>query len=575
MSLSNADIAAVFNEIAELLELQGANAYRIRAYRNAARIVSASTVELGERVASGEALPKMRGIGADLSAKLSEIATTGSCELHERLRSEVPPALIALLRISGLGPKRVTRLHHDLGVESPQQLLEAARAGRVRGLQGFGAKSERQLIDHLQQQLTPEARRPLALATASADALTAELRDCAGVRAVTVCGSFRRRCETVGDLDLLVVGGEPQAVMRSFVHHPAVRDIVAQGTTRATVVLRSGLQVDLRAVEPEAEGAALVYFTGSKAHNLALRRLAQRQGLKINEYGVYRGNKRIAGDTEASVYQAVGLPLIPPELREDRGELAAAAAGQLPPLIERADLRGCLHAHSRASDGAADMVALARAAQRAGLEYLAITDHTHHADGAAGFDQERLLRQIDEIDAINPRLKGFTLLKSTEVEILEDGTLDLPDRVLARLDLVVGAMHTGLDLSRRKQTLRLQRAMGQRYFHVLAHPTCRLLGERGPIDVDLGALFRSAAGHGCWLELNCQPRRMDLSDTQCREARDHGVLISIACDARTPGDFQHLDYGVGQARRAWLRREDVVNTRSLAELRTLLAQHSS
>ncbi|WP_020648749.1 DNA polymerase/3'-5' exonuclease PolX [Solimonas variicoloris] len=575
MSVSNAAIAAVFEEIADILEIEGANPYRVRAYRNAARTVSAYGTELAPLLARGATLPKMPGIGEDLAGKIAEIAATGSCALRERLHREVPAAIVSLLQVAGIGPKRVKLLYHDLGIETPEQLLEAARAGRVQRLHGFGARTEARLMEALQRQLAPGRRYPLADVAAQGEALAAALRGCRGLRSITVCGSVRRMRDTVGDLDLLAVTRTPATVMRRFLGLPAVGEVLTRGPTRATVMLRSGLQADLRAIAPEAEGAALVYFTGSKAHNIAIRRRAQKRRLKISEYGVFRGARRIAGATEAEVYAAIGLPPIPPELREDRGEIAAAAADQLPRLIERADLRGDLHVHTIGSDGTADLEAMAQAARRAGLQYIAITDHSRSTRVAHGLDEARLLRQLDAIDALNARLDGVVLLKGIEVDILADGRLDLPDRVLGRLDIVVGAVHAHFDLPRRRQLLRLQRALDHRHFHVLAHPSCRLIGTREPLDVDISAVIRSAAQRGCGLELNAQPQRMDLLDTHCREAQAQGVPISIASDAHGPRDFDWLHYGVGQARRGWLRREDVVNTRTLDELRQWLGARSS
>ncbi|MEW6168385.1 MAG: DNA polymerase/3'-5' exonuclease PolX, partial [Pseudomonadota bacterium] len=547
MPASNAEIAAVFEEIADILEIENANPYRIRAYRNAARTVAAYGQDIHALLAGGGSLPKLPGIGTDLAAKIGEIAASGTCALRERLKREVPPGIVGLLQIAGIGPKRARLLYHDLGVETPAQLLEAARAGRVRRLHGFGEKTERRLIEALQAQLAPNRRVPLAEAAVSAQKLLQALHADPDVHSATVCGSYRRMRDTVGDLDILAITTHPEAVTRRFARLPEVQEVVSQGPTRATVMLRNALQVDLRAIEPQAEGAALVYFTGSKAHNIAIRRLAQQRGLKISEYGVFRGARRIAGDTEESVYRAIGLPWIAPTLRENRGEVEAARSGKLPRLIERAQLRGDLHAHTAASDGTATLEAMARAAREAGLEYLAITDHSQTLRVAHGLDETRLLRQLEDIDALNARLKQITLLKGCEVDILEDGRLDLPDRVLARLDIVVGAVHGRFDLPRRKQTLRLQRAMAQRHFHVLAHPSCRLIGSRDAIDVDLEAVIRTAAQRGCWLELNAQPQRMDLDDVHCRLARAHGVLVSIASDAHGPRDFDWLNYGVGPA----------------------------
>ncbi|MEQ1440346.1 DNA polymerase/3'-5' exonuclease PolX [Fontimonas sp. SYSU GA230001] len=570
MPVRNADIAAVFDEIADILEVEGANPYRIRAYRNAARTVGAYGQDIAALLGGGGTLPKLPGIGADLSAKIAEIAATGTCALRERLRREIPATLVALLQVAGIGPKRAKLLYHDLGIETEAQLLEAARAGRLRRVHGFGEKTERKLIDALQTRLASDRRVPIGHAAVAVDDLLAALRACSGVRSITVCGSFRRMRDTVGDIDLLAVSERPAAVMRCFTGHASVRDVLAQGPARATVVLRSGLQVDLRAIAPESAGAALVYFTGSKAHNIAVRRIAQQRGLKLNEYGVFRGTRRIAGETEASVYRALGLPLIPPELRENRGEIELAAQGRLPELIGRKDLRGDLHVHTRSSDGTADLAVMAEAARSAGLEYLAITDHSRHLRIAHGLDEKRLLRQMAEIDALNARLEGITLLTGVEVDILEDGRLDLPDRVLARLDVVVGAVHDHLGLPRRRQTQRLQRALAHPHLRILAHPTCRLIGEREPIDVDMSVVIACAAEHGRWLELDAQPLRMDLTDRDCEQAHAQGVRISIASDAHGPRDFLWLDYGVGQARRAGLRASDVVNTWPLAALRKAL-----
>jgi DNA polymerase (family 10) len=358
--------------------------------------------------------------------------------------------------------------------------------------------------------------------------------------------------------------------MEAFCGYVEVAEVRARGDTRSTVVLKSGLQVDLRVVAPECYGAALHYFTGSKAHNIAVRRLGQERGLKINEYGVFRGERRIAGETEASVYRTVGLPYIPPELREDRGEIDAARARRLPRLVERADLKGDLHTHSTATDGRNSIREMAEAAREAGLSYMAITDHSRHLTVARGLDAHRLSRQIDEIDRLNDSLEDMTLLKGIEVDILEDGGLDLPDSVLSRLDLVVGAIHTAFDLPREKQTRRILKAMNGRYFSILAHPSGRLIGRREPCDIDMSAIVREAKKRGCFIELNAQPERLDLDDACCRMARDEGVLVAVDSDGHSRYDFGHLDFGLGQARRGWLEAADVLNTRTLSALRRLL-----
>ncbi|MBL6750255.1 MAG: DNA polymerase/3'-5' exonuclease PolX [Nevskia sp.] len=569
-AVSNADIAAVFEEIANLLELEEQNPFRIRAYRNAARTVLGFAPDIAALLGSGQALPKLPGIGEDLAAKIGEIVQTGSCALRERLRKEVPPVLVDLLSIPGLGPTRVRHVYHELGVQTPQQLYAAAKDGRLGKLHGFGARLQEKLLQAAGARLQGGRRFPLAAVAPAAEKLAEYLRRAPGVAEVTVAGSFRRMRDTVGDLDILAAAQASEELMRHFQAYPEVAEVLASGPARASVVLRSGLQVDLRAIEPQAYGAALVYFTGSKAHNIAIRKRAQERGFKLSEYGVFEGSRRIAGRTEDSVYGALGLAPVPPELREDRGEIEVAARGRLPHLVERADLRGDLHAHTRASDGFNTLEEMAQAARAAGLEYLAITDHSQRLKVAHGLDAAALRRQGAEIDALNRRLRGITLLKGIEVDILENGDLDLPDEALAQLDLVVGAVHSYFDLPRARQTRRLLRAMEHRRFAILAHPTGRLIGEREGIDVDMPAVIEAARARGCCLELNAQPQRMDLFDLHCRAASERGVPVCVSTDAHRTGDFDNLRYGVGQARRGWLEKKDVLNTRPLAELRHFL-----
>lgn len=570
MPVHNADIAAVFNEIADRLEIQGANPFRIRAYRNAARTLGELPREARALLEKSEDLTRLPGIGDDLAAKIREIVTTGRCGLLDRLRRELPPAVTELLQIPGLGPKRVKALYHDLEVETIEQLHRAARDGRIRALPGFGEKTELNILQAVEAHASRARRFKLTVAAQYADAFTAFLQAVPGVGQVTVAGSFRRMRETVGDLDILVTAAADSPVMQRFSAYDEVAEILSAGATRASAVLKSGLQVDLRVVAQTSYGAALCYFTGSRAHNIAIRRIAQKLGLKVNEYGVFRGTERVAGEDEASVYQSVGLPWIPPELREDRGEIEAAHAGRLPRLVEFSDLRGDLHAHTKATDGHDSLREMALAAKALGLEYLAITEHSRHLAVARGLDPLRLARQCDEIDRLNPDLDGITLLKGIEVDILEDGSLDLPDEVLGRLDLVVGAVHSQFHLSRAKQTARILRAMDHPHFSLLAHPGGRLIDKREPYDVDMLRIIRHAKARGCFLELNAHPERLDLLDSQCRMAKEEGVLVSINSDAHSSFDFSNLKYGVGQARRGWLEKDDVLNTRPLAALRRLL-----
>ena len=570
MPVHNADIAADFDELADLLEIEGANPFRIRAYRNAARTMRDLPQDVAAMLAKGEDLTELPGIGKDLAAKIREIVETGTAAMLEEHRKTVPVTLVELLKIPGIGPKRVKALYHDLGIRTLDQLQKAAEEGRVRTLQGFGEKTEQYLLHHLQARTGEERRVKLAIATQYADALIAYLKESPGVERVVAAGSYRRAKETIGDLDLLVTAAPGSAVMDRFVSYPEVEEVLAQGATKASLRLACKLQVDVRVVPGKSYGAALQYFTGSKAHNVALRQMAQRRGLKINEYGVFKGDRAVAGATEESVYAAVGLPWIPPELRENRGEFDAALAGRLPRLVEVADLKGDLHAHTKATDGQNSLKEMAAAARDRGLEYLAITEHSRRLAMAKGLDSKRLREQLEEIDRLNDTAIGITLLKGIEVDILEDGSLDLPDDDLSRLDLVIGAVHSHFRLSRQKQTERILRAMDHPYFTILAHPSGRLIDERAPYDVDMPRVIRHARERGCFLEVNAHPIRLDLVDTDCQLAKEAGVMVSINSDAHSTLDFGNLRYGVGQARRGWIEAREVLNARPLHELRPLL-----
>ncbi|MEK7207414.1 MAG: DNA polymerase/3'-5' exonuclease PolX [Pseudomonadota bacterium] len=570
MPVHNADIAAIFEEIADLLEIENANPFRVRAYRNAARQLQGMGVPVADMVAKDEDLTELPGIGEDLAAKITEVVETGKCQFLEKLRKKTPPTITELLKIPGLGPKRVGKLYHELDVHTLEQLARAARDGRIRALPGFGAKTETTILEAIQAHVTEQKRFKLAIAAQYAEPLRKYLEKIPGAKQVVVAGSYRRCKETVGDIDILVTATNAENVMDRFVAYDEVKDVLAQGPTRATVILKSRLQVDVRVVAEDCFGAALQYFTGSKAHNIEIRRLAQERQLKISEYGVFRGKKKVSGDTEESVYRAVGLPWIPPELRENHGEIEAARAGKLPRLVEYADLKGDLHAHTKATDGHGTVREMAEAGRARGLGYLAITEHSRRLTVAHGLDPQRLRKQLAEIDRLNGELKGITILKGIEVDILDDGRLDLPDDVLSELDLVVGAVHSKFNLSRAKQTERILRAMDHPHFTILAHPTGRLLDSREPYDVDMLRIIRQARARGCFLELNAHPERLDLLDVYCQMARDEEVLVAINSDAHSTQDLDNLIYGVGQARRGWLEKKDVLNTRPLKLLLPLL-----
>lgn len=571
MPIHNADIAAVFDEMADLLEIHGENPFRIRAYRTAARTMRDLGRDAKALLEAGQDLSELPGIGEDLAGKIREIVATGSLRQLRQARRRVPAGLVELLKLPGLGPKRVLALHRKLRVRTLADLARAARAGRVRAIPGFGEKTETAVLRAIESRSAAPRRFKLAEAAPYADGLAAYLREVPGVKQVVVAGSFRRFRETVGDLDLLVTAGGKSPAMSRLAKYDEVREVRAQGSTRSTVILRSGIQVDVRVVPPESFGAALVYFTGSKSHNIALRQLGIRHGLKINEYGVFRGKKPVAGETEESVYRAVGLPFIPPELREDRGEIEAAAQGKLPHLVEPGDLRGDLHAHSKVTDGRNTVREMAEAARERGLDYLAVTEHSRRLTMTRGLDPRRLAAEGKKLDRLNRELRGITLLKGIEVDILEDGRLDLPDSALEELEIVVAAVHSAFRLSRSRQTDRILRAMDNRNVTVLAHPTGRLIGEREAYDVDMPRIIRHARQRGCFLEVNCHPERLDLLDTQCQMARDEGVLLAIDSDAHSVLEFDNLRFGLGQARRGWAEKRDVVNTRTLVQLRRLLA----
>lgn len=573
MTVHNADVAALFYRLAELLEIEGANPFRVRAYRRAAATIENLTEPVAHMVDRGADLDALPGIGEDLAGKIREICETGRCSALEEVEARTPSALAALAAIPGLGPKRVQVLHEKLGINSVEDLRKAAEAGRVRELPRFGKAFEAKLLAQLVK-AAPAGERRLRLATAEdfAGPLVAWLKGAPGVREVVVAGSFRRRKETVGDLDILATAADGAAAMQRFVAYGEVAEVVARGPTRATVLLKGGLQVDLRVVPEESYGAALVYFTGSKAHNIALRRIAQERGLKISEYGVFQGMRRIAGRTEAQVYGSVGLPWIAPELREDRGEIDAAYAGRLPTLVELSDIRGDLHVHTRASDGGSSLEEMAAAAAALGYEYMAVADHSRHATAAHGLDTARLAAQMDEIDRLNARKPGVRVLKSCEVDILKDGRLDLSDAILKRLDLVVAAIHSDFDLPAEDQTARIVRALESGRVHILAHPLGRLIGERPGYAVDLPKVMAVAKAMGCLLEMNGHPARLDLDDVHARAAKEMGLMVSIASDAHSAMGLSAMRHGVDQARRGWLTAADVANTRRWPELERILAR---
>jgi DNA polymerase (family 10) len=517
-------------------------------------------------ISAGRDLSEFPGIGEDLAGKIADIVKTGHFALLDTLKKKLPGELGDMAALPGLGPKRVKLLYDKLKVRTLDDLRRVLKSGRLRELKGFGPVIARKLSEALEKP-REEKRFKLSVAEPEAEALVSFLRDSGRI---VVAGSYRRRRDTVGDLDVLVAAKDGAAVGDKLVRYENVAEVLAHGSTRTTVILRSGLQVDVRAVPEESYGAALLYFTGSKAHNIALRAIAIEHDWKLNEYGLFAGKRRIAGAREEEVYKKLGLAFIPPELREDRGEVALAKADKLPHLITLSDIRGDLHVHSDWTDGTTTIEAMAQGARALGHAYIALTDHSQRVAMAHGLDPARVSRQINEVDRLNERLAGITILKGIEVDILKDGSLDLREATLSKLDLVIASVHSHFDLTRRTQTDRVIRAMQNRHVCILGHPTGRLIGERDPFDIDMERVIAAARELGCHLEINAQPDRLDLNDIHAHAAKEAGVQLAISTDAHSVNAFRYMRFGIDQARRAWLKADDVINTRPLSELRKLL-----
>ncbi len=567
--MENPGIAALFDEMADLLELDGALVFRVRAYRNAARVIRDAPTPLRELAATDpKQLTELSGIGKDLAGKIREIIESGDFADHSALLQKFPPGLLALLRLPGLGPKRVKQLYDELHIASLDDLKEAIAQGRLEQVRGFGQRSVEKLKEQVEKaSATSQRRFLLAEAEQWAAALLKHLRQGRRFPTLEAAGSFRRRRETVGDLDVLVAADDAETAVSRFVNYPEVQEVLAQGETKASVRLRGGPQVDLRVVRPEEYGAALLYFTGSKQHNIELRKIAQAKELKLSEYGLFRGERRVAGATEEDVYAQLGLDWIPPELREARGEIELAARHALPELVTMEDIQGELHAHTDATDGKASLEDMVDGARKLGYAYLAITDHSKRVTMALGLDEKRLRQQWTLIDEVNARLHGFTVLKSVELDILDDGELDLPDDVLAEADYVVASLHYGASQREGENTKRLVTAARHPQVDAIGHPTGQLLGRREAYPLDFDELVAACLDTGCLLELNGSPERMDLPGHLAAAAAERGVHFVCSTDAHAVSHLDAMHYAVSLARRAGLTKEQVVNTRTLAALR--------
>lgn len=573
MTVHNSEIAKIFGRVADLMEIKGDNPFRIRAYREASRVIGDMSEQAAQMVMEGRDLTRLKGIGKDLADKIREIVETGHLSFLDALEKEVPSTLLDLLRIPDLGPKRIAVMYRELGVETIEDLKKALEAGKISSLQGFGEKTEQKIFTSISIPKKESGRRfLLADVRPSATAFKQYLENREGVKVVSLAGSFRRGKETVGDIDILVTcrkGYEP-TIMDAFAGFDEVSHVYTKGDTKSSVLLRNGLQVDLRIVPGASYGAALHYFTGSKSHNIAIRKLATIKKYKINEYGLFRESKKIGGRTEKEMYEMLGLQYIEPELRENLGEIEAARENRLPSLIERGDICGDLHLHTNRTDGRNTLGEMVRAAKALGYRYIAVTEHSRKVAIANGLNEKELRGYMEQIDAINDEIDGMAVLKGIEVDILPGGELDLPDSVLKELDIVIGSIHYQQRYPVKQQTNRVLRAMDNPYLQILGHPTGRLLNRRNAMDIDLETVIEAAGKKGVALELNAQPDRLDLPHPYCKLAADMGVAIVVSSDAHSTGDFSCMENGITEARRGWLQKEDVVNTRPLPEMLEML-----
>lgn len=577
--MENKDLARIFSEIADILEIQEANPFRIRSFRRTAQILRDLTFSaVAASREDPERLREIPGIGEGTMKMIGEVAETGRSQEHEDLKGQIPSSLLTLLELQNLGPKKISLFWKTLNISTIEELEKAAREEKLRTLPGMGEKSEAKILKAIEDHRLVQGRFLLDDGIEISQGLIDYLGSKVKLKRGSAAGSVRRRRETVGDIDILVTCDSPPDAIEAFVGHSDVQEVVAKGETKASVVLRRGLQVDLRVLEDESFGAALQYFTGSKAHNVALRERAKRMGYKISEYGLYRlddegeedSEVKVAGENEEDIYKLLDLSVMPPEMRENRGEIEKAETGELPDLVSMEDIRGDLHMHTTDTDGRDSIEEMAAAGKAMGYEYIAITDHSKALAMTGGLDEKRLLGQMKAIDQVASRMKKIHILKGIEVDILNEGDLDLDDDVLSQLDLVIASVHSRFNLSRKEMTSRICRALENPHVNILAHPTGRLLTKRGPYPLDLEQVIQTARENRVCLEINAHPSRLDLNDVQCRMACDQGVLISINSDSHSRKMLGYQQYGVFTARRGWLEARDVINTYPLEKLRKVL-----
>ncbi len=567
--MTNQDIARIFYNIAEILEIQGENPFKIRAYIKAAQTVESYTKELSE-IKDTEELKNLPGIGEKIALKIKELVETNKLEMYEKLKKSEFAPLVELLEVPGMGPKHVRLVYDKLGIKTLDQLEKAARKGKLRGLPGLGEKTEQNILKGIEQERRHKERYPLGEILPKAESIVSQLKKVKEVKDISLAGSLRRMKGTIADVDILVSSTKPKVISDAFVKLPEVQNVLSQGATKSSIVTKDGIQMDLRVVKPESYGSARHYFTGSKAHNIRIRSLGIDRGLKVNEYGVFKGKKSVAGKTEEEVFKSVGLPYIPPEIREDWGEIEAAQKKKLPHLIELKDIKGDLHIHSNWTDGRSTIEEMAQAARKMGYQYIALCDHSPTIGITNGLTPERIKKRKKEIDAVNKKLKGFKVLNGAEVDIKSNGKMDFEDDILRELELVIGAVHTKFSQPREEMTRRIIQAIENPHVHIIAHPTGRLLGKRDPYEVDMDKLLDAAKANGKIMELNAFPDRLDLNDINCRKAKEKGVKIAISTDSHWTEHLHWIKYGIATAKRGWLEPEDVVNTLSLEKLLKIL-----
>lgn len=575
--MENADIAKIFHEIADLLEIKGENPFRVRSYRNAGLVIEGLPESVKAIVERNEKeLEEIPGIGKSIHEKIVEIIKTGKCSYHQELLKEFPSGLLELLRVQGIGPKKVKLLYEELGIKGIADLEKAGEAGRLRSLPGMGEKTEANILKAIKGLKVSEGRFKIAVALSYAEPLVEYLKKTPDVFNIQPAGSLRRWKDTIGDIDILVTCKKGAPVMDRFVSYPEVESVVAKGETKSTVIFKNGLQADVRVLDKKSFGAALQYFTGSKQHNIAIRDRAKKKGLKISEYGVFRekDDKWVTGEKEEDVYKAVGLPWIPPEIRENRGEIEAAEKNRLPALVDIKDIKGDLHIHTKESDGSNTIEEMAEYAIKKGYQYIAITEHSKAVGIAHGLNEKRLVKQIEEIEKVNEKFKmqnaKFTVLKGTEVDIKADGSLDLDKKVLEKLDIVIGVVHSRFNMTEDEMTKRVIRAIESGAVNIIAHPTGRLIAAREPYPVNMKKLMEAAKRNNVIMELNAYPDRLDLNDIHCRLAKDIGVMVAISTDSHNKMQMENIRFGVYTARRGWLEKKDIINTRPLNDLLKIL-----